>query len=147
MMKVLIAVAILFSLFSCNYTGGGAGSNETGKLEIKERCAVFYTPGPGKLHQLKVDFGAKDFDGIVAANQQYMNEARQFITQQKVKIVPTSQYKLDFVKRNGEVFSIDLNKSKYAWEVFLFNGFDDPVKIDVTNVQEEYRNAGMGTNY
>jgi len=143
MTKAFIAVAILFSLFSCN-TGGGADSSETGMLEIKERCAVFYTPGPGKLRQLKNDFGAKDFDGIVAANQQYMNEARQFITQQKVKIIPTSQYKLNFVKHNGETFSIDLNKSKYAWEVFLFNGFDDPVKIDVTNVQEEYQNANMG---
>jgi len=143
MTKVLIAAAILFSLFSCN-TGGGADSSETGMLEIKERCAVFYTPGPGKQRQLKADFGAKDFDGIAATNQQYMNEARQFITQQKVKIIPTSQYKLHFVKHNGEVFSIDLNKSKYAWEVFLFNGFDDPVKIDVTNVQEEYQNANMG---
>lgn len=142
MRRLLAAVSVIVFLFSCNYTGG-AGPGETGALQVNGRCAVFYTPGPGKQRQLKHDFGAKDYDGIAAANLQYMHEAAQFLAQKQVKIIRTSQYKLNFVKHNGEVFSIDLNRSKYAWEIFLFNGFDDPAKIDITNIEEEYRNANM----
>ena len=43
----------------------------------------------------------------------------------------------------AEVFPVNLNRSKYAWEIFLFNGFDDPVKIDITNIREEYEAAQM----
>jgi len=142
MRKVLTLVSVVFFLFSCNYSGG-AGPNETGSLQIKERCAVFYIPGQGKQQQLKRDFGARDYDGIAAANLQYMQEAGQFLVKRNVKIVRTSQYNLEFVKHNGEVFTINLNRSKYAWEIFLFNGFDDPVKIDKTDIEEEYNNAGM----
>jgi len=112
-------------------------------LQIKGRCAIFYTPGEDKMRQLKREFGEKSFPGIAATNEQYMNEARQFLTEKKVKIINTSQYELHFEKPNGEVYSVNLNRSKYAWEIFLFNGFDDPVKIDITNIREEYEAALM----
>jgi hypothetical protein len=136
--SLLLVIAIVFSFLSCNNAGSG------GPLDIKERCAVFYTPNEAKMRQLKREFGEKSFDGIVAANQQYMNEAKQYLDGKKVKIIPTSQYELNFVKRNGEVVTLNLNRAKYAWEIFLFNGVDDPVKIDITNVKEEYEAAQMG---
>jgi len=95
------------------------------------------------MRQLKREFGEQSFPGIAATNEQYMNEARQFLTEKKVKIINTSQYHLNFTKANGEVFPVNLNYSKYAWEIFLFNGFDDPVKIDLTNIRGEYEAAQM----
>ena len=143
-MKQLLIVFALFltTCLSCNYTGA-SGSEEAGTLQITGRCAVFYVPGKGKMNQLKREFGEKSFQGIANTNQQYMEEAKQFLTKEKVKILNTSQYKLNFVKTTGEVVPIDLNRSKYAWEIFLFNGFDDPVKIDITNIEDEYRDARM----
>ncbi|KAA2244684.1 hypothetical protein F0L74_01545 [Chitinophaga agrisoli] len=144
MTRLLMALAIILTTsLSCNYTGA-SGNEEAGVMRITGRCAVFYTPGRGKMGQLKRDFGEKSFQGIADANQQYMNEARQFLTSKQVKILNTSQFKLEFVKTTGEVVPIDLNRSKYAWEIFLFNGFDDPVKIDMTNIEDEYRDARMG---
>jgi hypothetical protein len=137
--SILLAIASVFLLLSCNNPG-----QQGGPLQVKGRCAVFYTPGEAKMRQLKREFGEKNFNEIVAANEQYLNEARQFLTEKKVKIINTSQYELDFTKPNGEVFPVNLNRSKYAWEVFLFNGFDDPVKIDITNIKEEYEAAQMG---
>ncbi|HEY0612113.1 MAG TPA: hypothetical protein VGD35_20710 [Chitinophaga sp.] len=135
----LLAIACIFLLLSCN----NAGHQRGGPLQIKGRCAIFYTPGEDKMRQLKREFGEKSFPGIAATNEQYMNEARQFLTEKKVKIINTSQYELHFEKSNGEVFPVNLNRSKYAWEIFLFNGFDDPVKIDITNIREEYEAAQM----
>jgi hypothetical protein len=137
--SILLAITAVFLLLSCNNAG-----QQGGPLELKGRCAVFYTPGDAKMRQLKREFGEKSFNEIAATNEQYMNEARQFLTERKVKIINTSQYELNFVKPSGEVFPVNLNRSKYAWEVFLFNGFDDPVKIDITNIREEYGAAQMG---
>lgn len=134
----LLAITVIFLLLSCN--AGQSG----GTLEVKEPCAVFYTPGDAKMHQLKREFGEKSFGEIAALNQQYLDEAKKFLTGHNVKIINTSQYKLSFHKRNGQVFPLNLNYSKYAWEIFLFNGFDDPVKIDITNIKEEYEAARMG---
>jgi hypothetical protein len=143
MTRFLIIGTIIFFLLSCNNNTGASGSAATGPLKITGRCAVFYTPGEAKLRQLKNAFGEKDFPDIAAANQQYMEAARQFLTKQQVKIITTSNDQLLFVKGNGEQAPVNLNYSKYAWEIFLFNGFDDPVKIDMTNVEEEYQDAKM----
>lgn len=137
--SILLAIAFIFLMLSCNNTG-----QQGGPLQVKGPCAVFYTPGEAKMRQLKREFGEKSFNEIAAANEQYLNEARQFLAEKKVKIINTSQYDLNFTKRNGEVFPVNLNRSKYAWEVFLFNGFDDPVKVDITNIREEYEAAQMG---
>ncbi|WP_298736693.1 hypothetical protein [uncultured Chitinophaga sp.] len=138
----VLAIACIFLLLSCNNGGHQAG----GPLLVKGRCAVFYIPGEDKIRELKREFGEKDFPGIATTNEQYMNEARQFLTEKKVKIINTSQYELRFEKSNGDVYPVNLNRSKYAWEIFLFNGFDDPVKIDITNIREEFKAARMGVN-
>lgn len=134
----VLAIATIFFLLSCNTGQHG------GPVTIKGRSAVFYTPGQAKLSQLKREFGEKSFGEIAALNEQYLNEARQFLAAKQIKIINTSEYKLNFVKPNGDVYPIDLNRSKYAWEIFLFNGFDDPVKIDITNIKEEFEAAQMG---
>lgn len=132
-------------LLSCNNVPGGGQTEQAAAaaLQITGPCAVFYTPGENKQRVLKSEFGEKNFQGVADANLQYMNAARQFLTGEKVKIIPTSQPQLNFVKRNGQVVALNISRTKFAWEIFLFNGTDDPVKIDMTNVEEEYHNARM----
>jgi hypothetical protein len=130
-------------LLSCNNTPGGGQAKEAAGLQVTGPCAVFYTPDENRLQALQREFGEKNFKGVADANLSYMNEARQFLTAHQVKIIPTSQAQLNFVKRNGQALSLNLNRSKFAWEIFLFNGEDDPVRIDMTNIEEEFRNARM----
>ncbi|GAA0528812.1 hypothetical protein [Chitinophaga japonensis] len=141
MKRFLLALAVIFSQLSCNTAPSGAN---TAVLKITEPGAVFYTPNEYKLRQLQKEFGEKSYPGIAALNQQYMDSARQFLASRNVKIINTSQFRLEFVKKDGTVIPLDLNHSKYAWEIFLFNGIDDPVQVDKTNIREEYRAARMG---
>jgi len=140
MKRFLLALAVIFSLLSCNSAPSGASS---AVLRITGPGAVFYTPNEYRLRQLEKAFGKDSYPGIAALNQQYMDSARQFLTRQHVEIINTSQFRLEFVKKDGTVIPLDLNHSKYAWEIFLFNGIDDPVQIDKTNIREEYRAARM----
>lgn len=114
-----------------------------GVLEIKDACAVLYTPGTGKLNELQKSFG-KDFKELSAANAAALQQARQYLRQQGLKVLETSQYQLHFIKSNGASLDINLNRPKYAWEIFLFDGKNDPIKANLTDIEASYQEMKNG---
>ncbi|ASZ10061.1 hypothetical protein CK934_03250 [Chitinophaga sp. MD30] len=124
---------------------GAAQSNAPveGILEVKGACAVVYIPGAGKMNELQQSFG-KDFKELSAANAAALQQARQYLRQQGMKILETSQYQLHFVKSNGTTLDINLNRPKYAWEIFLFDGKNDPIKANLTDIEAGYQEMKNG---
>jgi hypothetical protein len=112
-------------------------------LIVKEPAAVIFKPGGDKLRSLKAAFGEKGFPSMQTANSSTLSEDSAYLAGKGLKIITTSATQLQFIRPNGEVLHINLNHPKYAWEIFLFNGFSDPVKADLTDIEAAYQESGI----
>lgn len=112
-------------------------------LIVKEPAAIFFKPAGDKLRSLRKEIGEKGFPSLDAYNRSTMAEDSVFLAGKGVKVISTSATQLQFVKPNGEIFYMNLNHPKYAWEIFLYNGYSDPVKADLTDIASAYLESGI----
>lgn len=139
---LLIFSAVL--LASCGQASKQRNTVDTiNTLIVKEPAAILFRPGGEKLRSLKAAFGEKGFPSMQTANNSTLSEDSVYLAGKGVKIISTSATQLQFVRGNGEVLYINLNHPKYAWEIFLFNGFGDPVKADLTDIETAYQESGI----
>lgn len=112
-------------------------------LIVKGPTAVIFRPAGDKLRSLKAAFGEKSFPSLQTVNNSTLLEDSTYLAGKGVKIVSTSATQLQFIRGNGEVLYINLNHPKYAWEIFLYNGYSDPVKADLTDIEAAYLESGI----
>lgn len=112
-------------------------------LIVKGPTAVIFRPAGDKLRSLKAAFGEKSFPSLQTVNNNTLLEDSTYLAGKGVKIVSTSATQLQFIRGNGEVLYINLNHPKYAWEIFLYNGYSDPVKADLTDIEAAYLESGI----
>ncbi|WP_149694355.1 hypothetical protein [Chitinophaga sp. CF418] len=115
----------------------------TNTLIVKGPTAVIFRPAGDKLRSLKAAFGEKSFLSLQTANNTTLLEDSTYLAGKGVKIVSTSATQLQFIRGNGEVLYINLIHPKYAWEIFLYNGYSDPVKADLTDIEAAYLESGI----
>lgn len=113
-------------------------------LIVKGPTAVIFRPAGDKLRALKAAFGEKSFPSLQTVNDKTLLEDSTYLAGKGVKIVSTSATQLQFIRGNGEVLYINLNHPKYAWEIFLYNGYSDPVKADLTDIEAACLESGIG---
>jgi hypothetical protein len=130
---------------SCGNSGTDArtGQDTTLVLTITDSCAVIFHPTGNKLTYLKNTFSKNSFTSMEQVNNATLAEDSAFLAKKGVKIISTSKLKLKFHKKNGEDVSIDLMHQKYAWEIFLFDTYNDPVKADLTDIESSALAAGI----
>jgi len=138
MRKLFLFVFAAFILASC-----GQGQAGGGPLAVQEPCAIIFRPAGEKLQSLKSAFGDKRFTDIYQFNSSILTSDSAFLASKGVKIISSSATQLQFIKKNGESLYINLNLEKYAWEVFLFNGQDDPVKAELADIEASFKEAGF----
>jgi hypothetical protein len=138
MRKLFLFVFAAFTLASC-----GQGEAGGGALAVQEPCAIIFRPAGEKLQMLKSAFGDKRFADIYQFNSTTLTSDSAFLASKGIKIISTSATQLQFIKKNGESLYINLNRDKYAWEVFLFNGKDDPVKAELADIETGFNEAGF----
>jgi hypothetical protein len=145
MTRLFLFIFTVMILGSCGQAPAGndsAGVNSN-TLVVKEPCAVIFKPSGDKLQVMKHDFGEKSFPGIVAFNKSIITADSQFLASKGIKIITTSATQLQFINRKGESQYINLNHPKYAWEIFLFNAFGDPIKADLGDIESAFGEAGF----
>jgi hypothetical protein len=141
----LLSIVIAITCFSCSSNSGGSGSttDTINTLQVTQPCAVIFIPTGDKLQMLKSDFGAKRFPEIAEYNRATIAADSQVLADKGIRILRTSLTQLRFVKKSGEVQYINLNHPKYAWEIFLFNGYSDPTKAELTDVETSIQESGI----
>ncbi|SFN70976.1 hypothetical protein SAMN05428949_3220 [Chitinophaga sp. YR627] len=112
-------------------------------LTVKGPGAVIFTPAGDKLRSLKAAIGEKGFPSLEAINKSTLSEDSAYLAAKGVKVISTSATLLKFIKPNGEVFYLSLAHPKYSWEIFLYNGYSDPVKADLTDIESAYLESGI----
>lgn len=117
--------------------------DSTNILIVKGPTVVVYRPAGDKLRSLKAAIGEKNFPSLQTANNSILSEDSTYLATKGVKIVSTSATQLQFIRGNGEVLYINLIHPKYSWEIFLYNGYSDPVKADLTDIESAYQESGI----
>lgn len=143
MTRLFLFIFTVIVFVSCGQTSSDGTVADSNKLVIKEPCAVIFKPAGDKLQSMKSDFGEKNFSGIVAFNKATITADSLFLISKGIKVITTSATQLQFVRRNGESQYINLNHPKYAWEIFLFNAFGDPMKADLGDIETAFGEAGF----
>lgn len=144
MRKLFLFVFTALIYVACGQSQqSGNAAVSTDALAVKEPCAVIFRPAGDKLQSLKSAFGDKSFPGIFQFNNSTLAADSQLLASKGIKIITTSATQLQFVRKNGESLYINLNHAKYAWEIFLFNGFSDPVKADIADIEAALNEAGI----
>ncbi|MBW8685830.1 hypothetical protein [Chitinophaga rhizophila] len=140
---LLLFSAVLLTSCAQSSDQGKAAVDTINTLIVKEPAAIIFRPAGDKLRYLKSELGEKNFPSLLAINNNILKEDSTFLAGKGVKIISTNATQLQFVRPNGEVLYISLNHHKYAWEIFLYNGFSDPVKADLTDIEAAYTEAGI----
>lgn len=143
MTRLFLFIFTLAVLVSCGQTSSENTAENSNTLVIKEPCAVIFKPSGDKLQSMKSDFGEKNFPGIVAFNKATITTDSLFLVSKGIKVITTSATQLQFIKRTGESLYINLNHPKYAWEIFLFNAFGDPLKADLGDIESAFSEAAF----
>ncbi|WP_343689851.1 hypothetical protein [Chitinophaga sp.] len=143
MTRFLLFISIIVMCASCGNGGGGNFSDTTSTLVVADTCAVIFHPAGNKLTYLKNTFNKNSFAAMEQTNNATLAADSTYLAKLGIKIISTSRVKLKFHKKNGEDIDINLMHEKYAWEIFLFDSFNDPVKADLTDIETAVQEAGI----
>ena len=113
-------------------------NNDT--LVIENRSAIIYEPTDKRINKLKKEFGEEDFYTSADDYLFYLNESNKYLESQKMKIVMTKNDKvLKFILADKSVTTIKLDLEKEIWGIYLFDPKQQPKRIDMTAIDEEYK--------
>lgn len=115
----------------------------TNTLTIKGPTAVLFRPAGNKLRSIKADIGEKSFPSLQTANNSILAEDSAYLAGKGLKVISTSATQLQFIRANGEILYVNLAHPKYTWEIFIYNGYSDPVKADLTDIEAAYLESGI----
>lgn len=111
---------------------------ETDKLQINGIVAVFLGPNEAEVNKMNSE-GGEGLDEYVSDSQYYQGMAWKFLGQHNIKTIFTTYRYLEFTKDSGEVILIDRNSIDLNdWGILLFDGKQDPFKVDMTVIETEY---------
>ena len=109
-------------------------------MTSNKACAISISPVDA-WHEEKRDEMGDIFDEVISDNSYYNSLAVESL---KSNGIPTEnatrekQY-IQFVKSNKSIYTIDLNLMKDAWGLILFNGNDNPVFWNATDIEPEIK--------
>jgi hypothetical protein len=109
-------------------------------LTIDYTAAVFYAPDSAQLIKIKAITPPRVFDGSMHEYEfQFRNSKKVLVANwSQVKITDVSNFRfLRFVKNNGQLSLVDLNKKNDPYGLIVFNKVKEPQLVDMTNVDNE----------
>lgn len=112
-------------------------SNDT--IIIESKCAVIYEPTEKYIEKSKKDVGEENF--YVGADDFlfYISEANEYLESKKIKIITTENDKiLKFISNNKRVAIVKPDLEKELFGIYLFDPKQDPKKINITAISDEF---------
>lgn len=117
------------------------GSSFQDTLSISKMSAVFYQPDSLQLSKIKAVTTTQVFEGSMHEWQAQFNNAHLVLKRNwpKVSIVDVKNVRyLKFIKKDQSVELVDLDKYNDAMGLFIFNGEQKPVLVEMTNPDEAF---------
>lgn len=105
------------------------------------RCAVFKTPNPSDIAEMKKEYGEEDFYIVADDNLFYQYEAKLYLDSMSIKTINVydSRYVL-YINQDRDTSYLDL-KAKYGkyWNLLFFDPGKEPKIVDDTDIENEYK--------
>ena len=119
-----------------NASSGDHAFVQAATLQISEPAAVYFHPDSLKLQNLEETLGEKFFTDA-EESMGNLSTSRDYMVKENIRIIETEARELTFTKSDGTVKTIDLSSPEYTWGLFLFNGIDDPIQVDMAKPEKE----------
>ena len=116
--------------------------DDTSQISIFDKvCAVQVTPDTSWLTKYRNEITEDDWDIILDDKVYYDYEAEKTLNKHDIPTyyAPREKRYLKFIKADKSCFIIDLTKMLDAWGLILFNGNDNPVLWDNTDIDRELK--------
>lgn len=148
--KILKLIAISLTLASCTHgfqqnkplhtdTIQKALKNDT--LIVDKWAAVFVEPDSLRIEKRKKEIGEEDFYIVADDYLFYMYKSHKFLDSVKLPIITTNGEKyIKFVYHDKQQQIIQLDTIPELWNIYLFEPKSKAKKIDMTTIEEEYKN-------
>lgn len=117
-------------------TGTGNAFVQAAKIDITEPAAVYFHPDSVKLQKLEETRGDKFFEDA-EKSMGNLSSSRDYMIRNKIRVIETEARLLTFRKADGTVNTIDLSSPEYTWGLFLFNGTDNPIQVDMAKPEKQ----------
>ncbi|MGQ0829367.1 MAG: hypothetical protein ACT4ON_13345 [Bacteroidota bacterium] len=144
-MKKIIIIGFSFLFFGCNEQKNENKEAQKKETQIKDEnlisdaCAIFVSPTDKQIDSIKATMPEEDFYIVADDNMFYISKARDYLKSQKVKIYDKESVGvLKFRKTDGNVSELQL--SGLFWKLILFNGKKKPTIVDITAIEDEFKN-------
>jgi len=109
-------------------------------LTIRTRAAVFYYPDSLQLEKIKRVTEKNIFESSMHEYFYQFRNAHNVLKQHwpYIKIIEAKNIRyLQFIKKDRHREIIDLNMKNDAFGLFVFDGVQQPVLVDLTNIESE----------
>ena len=148
-MKRLFLPFLVICLTSCNQSAQDSkkatdlkadtisNTKKSNELIIDNKCAVIYNPDTVKIELLKTA-GEDGFYTAADDAMTYVSQSRDFLVKHNIKVVETDLRFVDFYANGKVIKRFDLSGKDKVWGIILFNGKDEPVESDLTNIEPDY---------
>ncbi|WP_338763116.1 hypothetical protein WAF17_18970 [Bernardetia sp. ABR2-2B] len=133
-MKKIICTLFLINLFISSCI---SEQNTSQDEVINTPYAIFIMPTQKVIDSLqKAD--EKAYSIVLDDNMYYLGLTRGYLDSLQIPVLDTiAEGNLKFQNSKNEAFELDLSQN--AWQVILFNGTDEPIKINVTDSEIEIK--------
>lgn len=156
--KPTVFLVVIIFLTSCNNFDKNKMSNSTDTtaqkmiisnlqephqdtLIINTKAAVFISPDTIQIEKRKREVGEEDFMTGADDFLFYMNKSHEFLEKQKLKLLDIKDRKfVKFIKEDKSSISIKVDTLPALWNVYLFDPSKAPINIDMTMIEEQYKN-------
>ena len=110
-------------------------------ITINEKAAVLYRPDTTQIDKRKKQVGEEDFYVGVDDYLFSMHTANDYLDSMKLKVFDVEGRKiLRFIKKDNSQELIKLDTLPELWGVYLFEPEKRPKLVDMTSIDEEYKN-------
>lgn len=109
-------------------------------LTINSKAAVFYAPDSARLDSLFMANGESDMRIGADDYLYYLDESANFLKPFVPVIQADDKKYLRFIAANKNATLIRLDTLPHYWGIFFFDGIKAPKRIDMTLIEEEYKN-------
>lgn len=147
--KILKLMAFNLTLVSCTHgfqqnklhTDTEQTTLKSDTLIVDKWAAVFVEPDSLRIEKRKKEIGEEDFYIVADDYLFYMYKSYEFLDSIKLTIITTKGEKfIKFVHHDKMQQIIQLDTIPELWNIYLFEPKSKAKKIDMTNIEEEYKN-------
>ena len=124
----LLTGLVFLIIFSCN------SSIKSNRFSTNNPIALFFVPDSLSMEKMVKEMDTASFADYLEDNQTYYSEAQKVLEDTDVKTETTDARYLEFIKKDGTKYVVNVDTMEDKWGLFLFDGINNPQEYSMTDM-------------